>query len=474
MQAKIGKRSMAGGAIAGTVVGVVIAVCLLTFCLYPVIVGRINRQKRQRRDDAEAAVQHAGGDHGAGKGDSQQRTSSSESCKEEVELARGDLDIEPAAGTGTQYQLSRGDSDLISSKFVAQFGEEYMPQDLKDDQPGVLKGTSEDYYRVSIPSEAFGMVTQTEVETEISKSPTPSRASSFTHNVRHMFRRSNSREHTIPGRTSQDDGFGAAGIQRSIKKEGPLAESPIEHIYPTPPAAPITVASRAIGMESGDSDLPKSPPQSPRQIETQHRLSASPPQNPAPGTVNPMDIMPASTQSEHWHKTEHQLFSTSHESPKVEDEVPVASPEPINEAATLSPVANETSDDFDALFHYDDSELNSIIMDGMMSHKQLNLMPTTDLGRLPSNPSEQSTPLPGPAFTDASSQPTPSTQTDTPSPESIIGSDFRSSHSPQITHPATLSAKPHHQFRCDEPGCDQSFDQPHKLKYDMSAHTWEL
>lgn len=455
---------MDGGAIAGTVVGVVIAACLLAFCLYPVIVGRIKRRNRQKRGDAEAGIDHASNSHGSGKGDSHQRTSSSESCKEEVDLARGDFDSKAADAIGpAEHQLSRGDSDLIASKYVAQFGEEYMPQDLKDDQPGVLKGTSEDYYRVSIPSEAFGMVTQPEQETEVSKSPTPSRASSFTHNVRHMFKRTNSRDHTIPGRTSQDEGFGAAGQQRLIKKEEPLTESPIEHIYPTPPAAPI-VASRAINIESGDGDLPSSPPLSPREIEAQQRLSVSPPQHPAPGTVNPMDIMPASTQSEHWHRTEHQLFSTSHESPKAEPDIQALSPEPAVIEESLSPIANDTSDNFDALFQYDDSELNDIIMDGMLSHNQLNAAPTMDLGRLPSNPSEQSTPLPGPAFTDASSQPTPSTQTDTPSPESIIGSDFRSSHSPQIPHPTTLSAKPHHQFRCDEPGCDQSFDQPHKLK----------
>lgn len=476
----LARRDLSDGAVAGVVVGVVIFALLLAFCLYPVIVGCIKRRQRERRLhkqrlDAESAI-------AAGQGttahDGQPRLSSSESLKQSSSLNRG-VEFDPTAVEQSQGVPNPDATLLDFAKYdaeTAQGAVEYMPQDMVDDQPGVLKGTSEDYYRTSIPSSAFGMV-DTPVTAE-SSMRTNSRASSLSHNIRHAFRRKSERNHTLDSVNSGVNGEqGATPLQRIITAEEPLAHSPTElsptaSPQPQSPALkpPPSATSRALSAEP-PSSATLSAASSPRAL----LKSPSPPHNPAPGTVNPMDIMAPSTESEQWHRTEYQLYASSYESPP-----PATGLQPPAELDHLSPgsLSNQASSPSVQVSSPNDDtpeQPPTVSNDVEMGEDHLlhanNVNNLSNAGRHPSLPSEHSTPLPGPGFTDVSSQNTPSTQLDTPSPDSRNSSDFRHSASPGLTanHVPSPVKNQDGLYQCDEPGCTQSFDQPHKLKY---VYTW--
>jgi hypothetical protein len=353
---------------------------------------------------------------------------------------------------------------------------EYMPQDLVDDQPGVLKGTSEDYYRPSIPSEAFGMISTPEPIAEV-PIRSLSRAGTFGHNVKHMFAR-RSRDRTMSSNDSshpsdtQSPSTGPAPLPTIITSEEAVAASPTE-LSPTSSALPSLPGPDAspYTLSRSPEPLTKSPP-SPLG-ERGLSKSPSPPYNPAPGTVNPMDIMAPSTQSEFWHRTEHQLFTSSHESTSPLPQPLISEPEgQISHTTSDGPSPKTTPDQKTGAgtgpTNAEASEAQDVVMQEVQPQKYLSSNTIPENGRHPSFPSEHSTPLPGQAFTDVSSQTTPSTQIDSPSPASMNSSDFRHSASPgKVTENVdnVPSPKPNGLYHCDEPGCNQTFDQPHKLKY---------
>lgn len=449
---------------------------LLALCLYPVIVGFLKRRQRdkrlrQQRLDDEAALSGPTTADGV-----PPRLSSSESLKHSGTLTRGyDRDV-AAAPVPREEGIPDPDPALLDfaqcDQETARGAVEYMPQDLRDDQPGVLKGTSEDYYRTSIPSSAFGMVDQPATAADPS-TRTASRASSFSNNVRHMFRRKSDRNQTLSsvGSSHHGDENGATPLQRIITAEEPMADSPTQ-MSPrsTPPphtpglrALPATT-SRGLSAEPPSASLSNA--SSPRAL----LKSPSPPHDPAPGTVNPMDIMAPSTESELWHRTEHQLFASSHESPPPQHLQPPAdldhlSPGSSNPASSPSVQVSSANDDTPEQPKFSQNDVD------MGEENLLHTGSANNAGRHPSFPSEHSTPLPGPAFTDVSSQNTPSTQLDTPSPDSRNSSDFRHSVSPGLVanHVPSPVKNQDGMYHCDEPGCTQSFDQPHKLKYVFST-----
>ncbi|OAA55636.1 Zinc finger domain-containing protein, C2H2-type [Cordyceps fumosorosea ARSEF 2679] len=477
------RRDLADGTVAGVAVGVVIFSLLLALCLYPVIVGCLKRRKGDRRLgrhpldlDDEGAIGHDAGDG------PRPRISSSDSLKHANTLSRG-YDFDPAAaGADDDEAEPQQDGVPNPDRVLLDFGRydpktargtvEYMPKEMViDDQPGVLKGTSEDYYRASIPSSAFGMPDE-----PFSLPPrTTSRASSLSHNVRHMFRRKSDRNPTFSSvGSSSGDGAdqGATPLQRIITAEEPMAESPTElspraSPQPRSPAVGIPPSVTPRGPSAEPPDAALSSTSSPRTL----LKSPSPPVNPAPGTVNPMDIMAPSTESEQWHRTEYQLYASSNETPPPQPLQPPAESEKPSDSTnqTSSPDVQMGS----AHQNMPDNkrfEQNQAVA-GEDSHLQAdNIKP---VGRHPSFPSEHSTPLPGPGFTDASSQNTPSTQLDTPSPESQNSSDFRHSASPGVVahHMPSPVKNQDGMYQCDEPGCTQSFDQPHKLKHHQRYHS---
>ncbi|ODA78692.1 hypothetical protein RJ55_06074 [Drechmeria coniospora] len=529
---------MAHGAIAGTVVGVVAAVVLL-FCLYPVVVHWLRRRRHGSRPhlDAESNVACAhteSSPHG--------RLSSNDSLKQEGDGSRGDVEIGATRSKDLQQispdgsignvqgpqalqslqsaqpapasQLPRGSNDELSAaqggavpdESVAatqvSAGEcevepsagtpyhymEYMPEsEVIDDNPGVLTGTSADYYRSSIPSEAFGMMetpSNSQGETPLARR-SGSRASSLKYNVRRMFRRRSGRESTLDSYTvssaaeSWRASAGDAAPQQNVTNGDPTA-SPTQ-ISPTITPA-VAVPGPSSGDDAGSSAAAATTTETPPRLFQSLKHSPSPPSRPGPGTVNPMDIMPATTEAEVWHQTEHRLHFPTDSSaswaypPETNVNAVDASPSPV----TLHPPMSEskgaepteagngvdpkpmTVAEADAV-HGD----NCIAVPGRISHDRLSPLPCTEPGRRPSCVSDRSTPFAGANSTDGSSHNTPLTQLDSPSPGSMNSSDFRHSVSPQPVVPASKSGS----WRCDEPGCHQQFDQPHKLRHHQRYHS---
>ncbi|KAK2608672.1 hypothetical protein QQS21_002783 [Conoideocrella luteorostrata] len=509
------RRDLGDGAIAGVVIGVVVAVALLAFCLYPFVVHHVKRRKRARRLLDTETGSHAQ-PAGAATADpnSHHRLSSTDSFKQDRDLPRGDfgapqskeLGWTPHDGNTTQQNGSLGLSRQFSTPtdsypwqdgtahpheaFSDDYQTErtpfpfYMPASMPDENPGVLKGTSADYYSPSIPSSAFGMETTPDV---IEPIRTLSRGSSFRHNVKQIFRRQSGRGNSLASVLSSDEKPPSSQANEGTElgmiittgnpTDSPTQLSPTTTSMPSsPPAAPTATASSA--GESSTSPQPAiiTPPQSPPS-ESRFVALPSPPSNPAPGTVNPMDIMPASTESEMWHRTEHQLLdnsygsspglSSSRDQVKQEDVstfTPSVSASSHSDATQSAPSAIPTNQE--ALERLRETGDHDVPMVNLHSHNHLSPSMIPESSRHPSYPSDQSTPCQGTHSTGSSTENTPSTQLDSPSPGSMNSSDFRHSASPQ---PGFQSSKTG-LFRCDEPGCNQVFDQAHKLKHHQRYH----
>ncbi|KAG6038777.1 hypothetical protein E4U41_003709 [Claviceps citrina] len=519
--AVVSSRGLTDGAKAGTAVGAFVAAALVAFCLYPVIVHLIKRRKRAGRAlDAEPGLPT----HHRGKGstlgpNSHIRLSSTDSLQQHGERSRGGLggrtlskELEwtlPDAGltqtegnVASSRQLSAatagdggqlGGADRHGGAF--EDGEDdyrnettpfpfYMPASMPDDDPGVLKGTSYDYYRPSIPSSAFGMVTAPDSFEPVRAS---SRGSSLKHNLKQMLRwpsggdsspasdSSTQDKGTRLLRASSSSGPGLGGIHAS----GRPTDSPTEPSATTtllrPPSERVSASSPAAinAPEAPSQPVVTTPPHSHSPTPDERaafKASPSPPSDPAPGTVNPMDIMPASTQSEMRHRTEHQLLANSYGSgggPSCageqadREDMPKLTPPPVLSVASAAarifpPTDQEAVQEAPRQEHYDGAMLD------LQSHNHLSPSVMPERGRHPSFSSNHSTPCPGAHSTGPSTENTPSTQVDSPSPGSMNSSDFRHSASPQ----PGLSSLKASVFRCDEPGCSQAFDQPHKLNKD--------
>ncbi|KAL6893245.1 hypothetical protein GGI43DRAFT_174610 [Trichoderma evansii] len=541
----IQKRHLSGGAIAGVVVGVVVGVALLAICLYPCLLylKRRHRGTSHGGFDAEAAIAAAAAAHGSnasnGANSPPKRLSSSDSYKPKGELTRGgSTDNDWRAATDhngyplplNAAYLQPGDPGFTDNGLGAEYrvkaepflplgldDGEFAPRISADHQPGVLKGTSADYYSPDIPSEAFGMVAQPDPPLDSPIQPTSSRASSFRHNMKQMFRRKSGRDATLDSAFSQATiterpADGAIPLQTNITA-GDRVESPVSFSAVSLPLSHTSSHQRGVGTDAeaepglGPVSPPVSnaaepaskttPPESPHLSSYQQFQKSPSPPVASPGTVNPMDIMPASTEAELWHRTEHQLYEAFHKpSPSdATNNTAIPSPSPTPPETQAQPtftvqtpgLTNRTEFVPDSINNQNTTTNNDIISNNYSNDQQqadtgdvemldASALPSTHDhsltapdGRHPSYPSDQSTPLPGPAFTDVSSQNTPSTQLDTPSPQSVGSSDFRHSASPQSG--AGSQSPRTGVYRCEEPGCNQTFDQPHKLKHHQRYHS---
>ncbi|KAL6871419.1 hypothetical protein J3F83DRAFT_665799 [Trichoderma novae-zelandiae] len=566
------KRHLGGGAIAGISVGVVVAVALLAICLYPCFLYLRRRRTGQSHPafDAEAGIApNAGGGSNASGGANTppKRLSSSDSYKHKGDLTRGgdgdggsadyghwEPSIDGGINNGYSFPLSAaylqpGDPGFVDSNGAEEYrvkaqpfpllgcdDGEFAPPIADDHQPGVLKGTSADYYSPHIPSEAFGMVTQPDAALDSPIQPPSSRSSSLRHNMMQIFRRKTGRDATIDStisRTTIPEGAASSHLDSATPLQTlitsgdrvdsptnisaaslPLSRSPSHHkpdaeAAPGASLAPVSPPASNAPGPSSKATPPESPP-----FPSYHQFQKSPsPPVAAPGTVNPMDIMPASTETEVWHRTEHQLYEAFHKAstsdpiaftaqqeasamPSPSPTPPETQPQPIftiqspgstshtgltpdhiiNANANANSNSNSNSNaNANSNTNTNNDQAHSRLDNGDVVMLEATLPPNHDHnlaapdGRHPSYPSDRSTPLPGPSFTDVSSQNTPSTQLDTPSPESVGSSDFRHSVSP---HSGASSHSPRTGvYRCDEPGCNQSFDQPHKLKHHQRYHS---
>ena len=502
---------LSAGAIAGIVVGVVVAVILVLFCAYPFVIRRLKRRRNAHLQQPDTETGMATTEPGSGVG-GEQRVSSNDSLKEAGQSARGDVDLsqtrdmgwaatdrsypgpdqpwispvaDPNSPTANQFVTSRsstfrtlgGDQSAPFPAYDGQFEEFFQPPP-ESGEPGVLQGTSADYYSPSIPSEAFGMFQDEEEAT-----PRPDRSSShhssLKHTVRHMLRRKSGREGTLSSHASDSPTSflprldGAIAMQQMITDQE-ATHSPTELSPPAlkPLPGDRSAAGEAKSTPPGDSI--KTPPRSPP-LDQDVQMPASPPARPAPGTVNPMEVMPASTESERWYHTEHQL-NVSTQGPSPSPELAVVEPSNIEYASVITSPSPEpellerptevlhptlTTDNWHPS-EIGPSKDEDIVMNDMPSHNYLCPLPL-DSDRRPSDTSEGSGSNVGHGSSVPSSQNTPATQLDYPSPESLGSSDFRNSASPRM--PVSVPSPRNGMYHCTEPGCPQVFDQPHKLKY---------
>lgn len=527
----ISKRQLSDGGIAGVVVGVIVGIALVALCSYPFIIRRIRRRKQgHSHGPADANDPETGETPAIGTSptpDHQRRLSSQDSFKPSGENTRGGVDgsvkdldwaphdalIQPNGQVQALNQPNTGprlDTDLPPHGFnnaqpgfndsiprSAPFGpdgtyhEEYMPQSIGDAHDGTLNGTNADYYSPAVPSEAFGMFPTEEPRPQPERSW--SRGSSLKHNLKQLFSRKSTRDQSYSSPTSLSLTEGPettrsaphatqdVSLQR-ITTAGDPTESPTDITAPVTDSLPVPFhPAQALGSPIAlPSALPKeaapSPPQS-SPTTFNFNASQSPPSHPAPGTVNPMDMMPASTESELWHRTNYQLYvaqSSPHQLPPstepAGDEGPIDSPSPLTLAPNtpqpqpqlLSVVQSPTPTQSEITLKKEEPDgSHDVSMFDIPSNNHLSPLPDSSV-RHQSYPSDASTPQPGPASTNPSSLNTPATQLDTPSPHSGTSSDHRPSVSPG-NGANNLSPK-NGVYACDEPGCHQVFDQAHKLK----------
>lgn len=488
------KRSLSDGAIAGTVVGVVFGVGLIVFCLYPVIVGLIKRRRRRHLRETQQPFDPEAGM--VATADAQPVVLPSEAFGRRLSSASS---IKPQRTTSGREFGSQGSKDQGQARDggapstysthlphntstypdVQQPGDHFFPQPSDDQStpfptydgpyyPGAdgtePKGTNAEYYSPSIPSEAFGMYDMP-MSAEPEDTASRTRANSLRNSVKNMLRRASGRDRTMSSIGSGDVPVVPEGavLDRVVSHKDPT-DSPTQ-MSPTLASPPGGGASR--GLSHGDADM------SPPPVDRSLHYSSSPPRHPAPGTVNPMDIMPATTQSEMWHRTEHELFVSAQPSPLPAQSPPlqqqpeyvpvVESPSPSSSEPPSASLPSSQSRPNGAVQHETESTQNGDI-EMANAPTQNYLCPNPDPGRHHSYPSDQSTPFPGPASTVPSTLNTPSTQIDSPSPGSSaeMSSDFRNSASPGAKIPSPRSGQGH--WACEMPGCGQVFDQHHKLK----------
>ncbi|RCI13789.1 hypothetical protein L249_8285, partial [Ophiocordyceps polyrhachis-furcata BCC 54312] len=407
------RREMGDSAVAGTVVGIVIF--LLALCLYPIIVGQVKRRRRERLD-AESG-----------------RPSSIDSHRNHVEL-------HPAAtkewnwSRRSQQASSSSSSSSSPSPSSPTLNHEGVclaqPSDGRNHHAG--QGMSADYYNASIPSEQSLGVTAPSSYPHVHA--VPSVSGTFKDRIKRLLRQ---------GTGYADHGEGPQLASRS----GPAVAIWKTSVVQPWPSQHLT------------HEMSRSP-------------SSSPPAYPAPGTVNPMDIMPASTEVEVWHRKEQELLAYSHGGP------PLGSPSPPDKDAEVVSLAD----------HVDDSGTAETVSPPL-DHVDGNLDHADDLANLPAAlqrppavifnqaaiPAQQR-PLTGgdaPPRIYHSDQSTPFNPSlpntavlpDSPRDGWLTSSDSRSSNSPQS--PNTLTRA----YCCDEPGCTQTFNQLHKLRHHQRYHS---
>lgn len=439
------------------------------------------------------------------------------------ELALGSLegkeheshDKQHERGTSTEYELywSNGASGRRNSEISLGTSPKWNTEGPPPLSPGGIElvatradgmeyseamgGHSASYYSPSIPSEAFGMTTppQTDEPQFASASRLNSRGSSLKYNLMSIVRRMSSKDNgkasassptaeSLGGQTSRFVAQPDLGEDVSESPQGmgvpsfPALDTTggQSQQYPTTVAVPLSPVSFTGGPAHGDGkpgEAATSPP------DSTSSPPVLPPESPAPGTVNPMDIMAPSNRSEHvWH-TDQELYYIANPQASPSRQ-PVSPPPPIDtqlpvatQSADFSPppanLANETHFEIKQEPSSPTVPFPAIQADANDDMNMMEQPPPLDFNQFsPANhdrkpsiatsadwnatePSDRSTPL----KSHASTQGTPNTQLTeiSPSPRSDVQNSASSyggfDGSPRV-------------FQCRE--CSRQFDQYHKLK----------
>ncbi|KAK1964196.1 hypothetical protein LY78DRAFT_682672 [Colletotrichum sublineola] len=539
--------SLSGGGIAGVVVGVIVAIFLALVCAYPFF-ARWRRAKKhgssQRLDTETAFVPGPMGPSGQAPAPGpgvNSHLSSKDSLGHKTDTLRGmerqstkDLDLShngvdrPPSDQLASHQQRGFTSDSTQPSTTTRRGTaEYSfgraptwqseasypwtPAGVElvatradgMDYADANHGHSATYYSPTIPSEAFGMVTPPTNEPQTSSPPprrSSSQGSSLKLNLANMMRRIS--KDTVLTRTKGHPAQPSQPVLSEVLSDSPTELTGASFHEPGPGA----VSTRQLASPI---HLPVSPMSESGELDHAQELDAKrvakrtesppilPPVVPAPGTVNPMDIMAPSNPTEHHWRTNQQLYQMANSPPRPAPTVtkPVPdSPQPSQAPTPQSPpkevfeqeqqqrqqqdfneapkVYNNEHVQVNGCNSAEVSNVNSITQDVQMSDAaqhadSTHLMPDHSQHYLDedmTDPSEHSPPMLGHASSGPSYQSTPNTQIDSsPSPRSEGSSDIRNSTSP---YPG-LQPSPR-TFICDE--CGRFFDQVHKLNHHKRYH----
>ncbi|KAL0937580.1 zinc finger protein 2 [Colletotrichum truncatum] len=560
------REALSKGGIAGVVIGIVLFFVLAVICAYPFIIRRIRKGKRNgsnRLDTAETAfvpppLRPSGNVTAPGP---VSRTSSKDSLGHKTDALRGaerqstknlalsshngidnpnkdDLGIDhqrrytgdesthPSSVTtrrGTDHSFGRAPTWKSEASYPwTPVGIELVATRADGmEYSEATQGHSATYYSPIIPSEAFGMVTPPPTDELPSRAPPPRRSSShgssLKQNLFGILRRMSTKD-SVSARTK---GYPAQPAQ-NVLREG-LSDSPTELNGPSfrdmGPGATSRQLASPIAMPSPMSE--RGELDQGRELETKGAEKQTesppilPPALPAPGTVNPMDIMAPSNATEHnWH-TNQQLYQMANPPPKpISTSKPPADPLPepqpsqaptpqspeqpfehhqqhlhqqqqqqqqqqkqqqwpqtesVNSDAPIPNSNNHGKTNGWNTFNDSQTYSQDVHMnDPPHPIDQTHLMPDRNnhhyLESEMTDPSDHSPPMGGHASSGVSYQTTPNTQIDSsPSPRSDGSSDIRNSTSP---YPG-LQQSPR-TFMCDE--CGRFFDQVHKLNHHKRYH----
>ncbi|KEY68634.1 hypothetical protein S7711_00514 [Stachybotrys chartarum IBT 7711] len=362
-----------------------------------------------------------------------------------------------------------------------------------------LGSANNDFCSPDISSEALGLVlasNQRNIHVDIPDRTRSRDHSSFKYDMKQENRRNSGNERTVTPYSHAEIGGRLSILDRDhhqhLSRGGHHQHQESAHMFQAPThdnsthllsddvtSNDLRLDLKSLNSHSGDNQdnalNATSQPPSPHE-HYPRGASPSPPSHPAPGTVNPMDIMPASTEKEVWYRNEHQFYVPAYDSqgevsslelaglgydPLNANQSPQPPRTPMQSARSVQSVAPTTTDCFTL---EEDAEKDDVVMSDIPSlgHQGAGY---TSYGRRSSLHSEQGPSFPVAASSEPSSHNTPSTMLDSPSPESADSSDFRYSASPQLGYsmPSPRSAL----FRCDEAGCSQN---RHHQRYHSKDH----
>lgn len=554
----IAPRGLHKGGIAGIVVGAIVVVSLFCVCLWPFLIRFRKTRKRQSSptSDPETAIvpqDLAHPTHGP-----PTRSSSRESLSHKDDdlqqgngvAPRSSRDADPAEqptspvdspaldrGAPMEHTLERNHSrtsrhSAISTGQTPKWNTEGPPPL----SPGGIElvatradgfvyseavgGQSASYYS---PEETFGMTTPppTDERGPAVGRRSSSRASSLKYNLMSLMRRMSSKDTATQAPSPTTEGFttpptrAVPGFQQHGTFGDYVSESPVTQTGPSfqdfgyasgrspPPqlASPVPlpmspVSTPGASFEGEDSKsraiprIPEKPEQSPPPV--------FPPSSPAPGTVNPMDVMAPSNQSEQAWNTDQQLYFIAHPeaSPSHSRSPPPQQAHASQGATPRPPIEEEDEEDEEEQdepvqvkqeptsngFSPNPAPPAHLSQDTKMTEQPYtaaaepyvdysHLMPATAQPGPPSfdgnwtEPTDHSTPMPSQGSSMPSTHNTPNTQLTeiSPSPRSEPYSDVRNSASPY-----NGSAGSPGTYACEQ--CGRGFDQVHKLNHHKRYH----
>lgn len=485
-----GPRDLSSGAKAGVSVGTIVGFILLVLCLWPVVARYVRRRRRQHAVHESPTVTEPSSVEAQPVTEVQDESGKRRMSRDSCGLGP---DGRPTIGRQSTKELTFGPSygtdDFTTQPAVASIAAAssdpasgsptFAPPQIDTNLAQMVascesRGYSDSYYNSNIPTEAFGATPW------VAKRPS-TKSSKFSAGslIDSILRRTTTsrKSTTAPSNTQPGDNITALEF----------SESPTELEPPANALSRSPRSSRSFGegdrnLDLGEIDFPSASP------------PPAPPAQPSPGTVNPMEVMGATTTTEQTWRTNAELMGLA--ASPASHGTPDHSPDPVLNGGPTLGLSSQSPEESVSQPVTPSSYLVGDYNNGGDQHnaqpfaptkpipevlvKDETIFSTTNFDAVPplngqmsqytgppytnstdiyyTDHSTHSTPFPAPS-PGASAFNTPDTRVSdsTPSPLPVTP-ETKQGYSPN----SGVSASPQI-LVCDK--CDQKFDQPHKLKY---------